>query len=296
MGAQAPIPTPPPLPEIGQGFHPSTHGNWAQWAAILVALVLPFVLKYFDRGASREAETFALRVDKRIDDKLGPAVEKIDDHIDKKVDPLSEKIDRLSDRVSRLEGPLTRRVSDLEKNSKQQNSLAKLIDPARVLATIRVEIQMAQGSGKILPVSDRTDYRNAVQALPPTAHEYWATVTAIINYESYVNQMSGEAPDPSKISRPCMGGGGSIFIGNVVSGAYSDCIVDMDTNVFENATFRDSVINYQGGPVTLANVRFINCRFNLHLASAPQTPAQNQFLRTLLQSPDQRVIKVSTHS
>jgi hypothetical protein len=286
----APDTTPPQLPNP-PGFHPPTHGNWAQWGGIVVALIIPFVLRYIDRTATQDAETFNLKVDKRIDDKLNPAIDRVNGHIDTKVDELSRKIDALSDRVSRIEGRLDKRVSSLERRADQQTSLAKLIDPNRVLATIRLEIQMAQNSGKALPASDLADYKNVVQALPISAHEYWTTVAAIINYQSLINQMSGEAPDPNKVSRPCVRSVASVFIG----GEYANCVVDLDTNAFDRVMFKDSVIRYQGGTVSLRNVQFVNCRFDLKLTSTPQTPAQNQFLLALLESLDQKSIKVSTH-
>lgn len=294
MAAQAPIPPPQPNPPQ-QGFHAPTHGNWAQWAAILVALVIPFILRHFDRTASQDAENFALRVDKRIDDKLGPSVDKINDHIDKKVDPLSQKIDALTERVARLEGPLTRRVDILEKSSKQQLSLARLIDPARVLATIRAEIQIAESKGKALPVSDLVDYKNAVQALPASSREYWTTIAAIINYQSLINQMSGEAPDPAKVSKPCGGITGGTGSNNVIVGAsISHCVVDLDSthDALWNVVIKDSVIRYHGGPVNISAV-FVNCTFVLDLPPN-KTPAQPAILYALLDSPDQRTVRVST--
>jgi hypothetical protein len=177
------------------------------------------------------------------------------------------------------------------------------MDPNRTLALIRAEIEMAEKSGSELPKSSLVDYRNVVHALPPNAHEYWATVAAIINYQSELNQMSGEAPDPLRVSGRCGGVTSdemSLSIGNVYDGvAFRNCVVDLDTNQYINVTFRDSVIRFHGGPITLNGVVFTNCRFILDLpADLPNapTPAQTKLLMTLLDSADQNTVTLATHS
>jgi hypothetical protein len=236
-----------------------------------------------------------------IDAKLNPAADKINDHIDKKVDPLSQKIDDLSERVSRLEGPLTKRVSQLETRVDQQASLAKVINPRFALATIRSVIQAALTSAKILPVSDLVTYKNAVQALPTDAYEYWTTAADIINYESFVDQLNHHAPDPTAVSHPCaygLTGAVGTFHNTYRQSAFANCIVDLDTNVFDTVIFRNSVIRYHGGPVFLDNVQFVNCRFVLDIpASAPANPERDRLLMTLLESPSTKAVTVtSTHS
>jgi hypothetical protein len=74
---------------------------------------------------------------------------------------------------------------------------------------------------------------------------------------------------------------------------YKDCVVSLDTNSFENITFQNSVVQYRGGPVHLFNVKFVNCRFVLDLSDQPVTPAQEKILRALLDSPDQKNVRVS---
>src|SRR5208337_3163409 len=242
----APNPIPPPQTEQPSGFHAPTHGNWAQWAAIAAAIIIPFIVRHYDRTAMQDAENFNLRVDSRIDAKLNPKVDKINEHIDSKVDELGKKIDALSDRVSRIEGQLGNRVSSLEHRADQQISLARIMDPNRTLGTIRAELQMARASGKLLSVSDLEDYRNAVQALPISAREYWTTAAAIINYQSLLNQMSDEAPDPTKVSTPCLGmttQNGVLSQNNMFRNfSIPNCVVDLDTLHFIRVTFINSVI------------------------------------------------------
>jgi hypothetical protein len=49
----------------------------AQWVAIVVALSIPFILRTCDRTASNNQEDSRLRVNNQIDEKLNPAVDKL---------------------------------------------------------------------------------------------------------------------------------------------------------------------------------------------------------------------------
>ncbi len=297
MDIPPPIPPDKPIDDKAAWHNPVRHGNFAQWGAIVVALSIPFILQHCNRAISQGDETFGLRVDKRIEDRLNPAIDKVNSHIDSKIDQLGQKIDGLSDRVSRVEGSLGKRISGVEDRVNQQTSLAKLMDPSRVLATIRAEIQTAKSTGNILPVSDVVDYKNAVRALPPSANEYWQTIAAIINYQSLVNQMSGEAPDPATVSRPCFAVTNTDQIradeNEFVGANFVNCIVDLDTNKFHRTSFKNSVIRYHGSPTTLDNVTFINCLFELDITTHPKSPERSPLLLALLESPDQKIVKVS---
>ena len=63
----------------------------------------------------------------------------------------------------------------------------------------------------------------------------------------------------------------------------SDCIVDLDTQVFVGMTFRNCVIRSRGGTFILRNVTFLNCRFVLELPEGPRSPSEQRFLQALYQ-------------
>jgi len=167
-------------------------------------------------------------------------------------------------------------------------SLDRLQDPRRVLATIRAEIQLASEGSRVLPVSDIEDYKNTLRYLPSSLADYWSTVAAVVNYQSLLNQLSHEAPDPAKVARDCGFITNSTIIGPRV---IPDCVAYLDSNIFVMVTFKDSVIHYHGGPVGLRNVTFDNCRFILEIPPNTRTPQVN-FLDALLKSPDQKKVKV----
>jgi hypothetical protein len=299
-----PAPNPPELPIDPNRAPWNTHwyGNVSQVVTACLAGLALLVSGFnaYQIWSARKAEdntqVFNFKVNKLIDDKLNPAVTAINGNIDTKLHPIDDQLRELNRAVGQIQGRLGIFAASQKKISDrldQQASLAKLLDPSRVLATIRAEIQTAETSGKLLPASDLVDYKNAVLALPTSAYEYWTTAAAIINYQSKINQLSGEAPDPVKVSQTCLGltagtGGSNVF----VSQMFSNCIVDLNTNdTFQNVIFRDSVIRYKGGPANLLNVTFVNCNFQLDLP--PNTiPAKPNFLFALLDSPKQTSVKV----
>jgi hypothetical protein len=300
-------------PIIPQNNPPATpptwwhkHGTTAQWLAIIVSLlgsvVIGPLVSLHIANRSRDAQSSDEHINSLIDTKVNPELTQIKSDLGSKMDGLSGKITTLDERVSRIEGSFDKRISGLETKADQQSSLAKLIDPNRVLATVREEIELADSGNKTLSKSNLVDYRNAVHALPPTSRAYWITVAAIINYQSKLNQMSGEAPDPLKVSRQCgaTNDQDSHSFGNTfVNGGFSNCFVDLDANRYINFTFRDSVIRYHGGPFTSSGVTFINCRFILDFPeNAPNVPnpEQTKFLMTLLDSVDEETVKLGSHS
>ena len=54
----------------------------------------------------------------------------------------------------------------------------------------------------------------------------------------------------------------------------------LDYTILENVVFEDTDITYNGGPVVLRNVRFINCRFIV-----PNTSQADQFLAATINQP-----------
>lgn len=293
-----------PGPNLGPAPAPPTapptlwqrHGNTAQMGAFIVAIVLG-AWNIWNHYTEANAKTTDEHTKALIGDQLTIALKPLSEAINSKTDALGLKIEGLSGRVSRIEGSLGNRISTLESRADQQTSLARLLDPNRILATIRTEIELAETKGVSLPQPTMVDYRNAVQALPSSANSYWETIAAIINYQSKLNQMSGEAPDPATVSRPCFGltnSGNFQSSGNSMMGqGVRNCIADLDTNKFEDVTFVNSVIRYNGGPTSLINVKFINCRFILNLPAKTRL-ASSPFLLALLEAGDHKAVGIAS--
>lgn len=316
MGSPSLAPIPPSTASAGQGrtwYDPQRHGTWAQWVVpIAAALLGTYVGAHFvanNRAADSQRVTTDEHTNTLIAAKLDPAVEKINESINAKFESVNQRLDELSKNVAEAQGELRRlKVDVVEQNRQQQElkanveeqgkqqqrllALNKLQDPNRVLGVIRAELRMAETNKQTLPETQLAEYKNAVLGLAPASPLYWQTVAAIINYQSLVNEMSGAAPDPTKVSGPC-----DVFTegksNTTIGGTYRNCIVDLDSQAFTGLTFINSVIRYRGGDTYLTNVRFINCRFILDLPPTPQKAPEEKLLLALLESPDQRRVRVN---
>lgn len=256
---------------------------------------------YGDNHSKVEEDRLAALIDSRIS--ANPGLSKI-----------SDKLDRIESRLAVMEGwkqgleSKIKGVSDRQDASAQeqlrlknsiegQRSIARLMDPARILATIRAEIQIAERSKTAISEPQLVDYRNAIKALPENTYQYWQTIAAIINYQSLLNQLAGYAPDPEKVSKPCAlspgGGDGRLAVNNFFGGrtVIRQCNIDLshNANVMADVTFIDCVIRFSGTVVGIRKAAFINCRFILDLPPQVQKPVATNLLLALADGNQRRV-------
>jgi hypothetical protein len=290
--------------ESGQrrGLNFAMLGNLAQWAALIITLMIG-IMNYRAVAHYREVDSAKTSSDEHIKElihaQLDPAVASINSSIDKKLDPISRKLDEVASEVSDAEGQLKRLHADVGQQKLEQQrraSLAALTTPdqeANTLAMIQAAILTAQKSQEVLPVSYLANVKQGIQAIPNSTRNYWPAVAAIINYQSYLNQKNGHAPNPLKVARPCTGltagsGGNNLIQGHIV---IPNCILDLDTthNVLQGLIFKDSVIRYHGGQLDgIRGVTFVNCNFIVDVSSA-RPPLHPEILLALLQTDQQRV-------
>jgi len=187
----------------------------------------------------------------------------------------------------------------------QNEALARVRkDPDDTLDGIRKTLQVAEATEREIPYGKLVDIKLAVRSLPVSAADYWKTVAEIINYESFLNQTRNHAPNPAKVSKPCLsytnGNGSDVSIRNnsLVGGTLLNCVVDLDTHSYENVVFQDSVVRYHGGPVSLRNVLFLNCAFRVEIAAdaPPVSPERDKLLLALIEPIDQRRVRVSNQN
>jgi hypothetical protein len=168
--------------------------------------------------------------------------------------------------------------------------------PQEAIEVILAGTQNAQKSGKPLPVSLLRGYKQALRDFSrgaSSSQDFWTAAAAVINYQSFLDQRDGSAPDPLKVSHSCLATRNELSGGNVFGGmTFSDCVVDLDTQVFDRVLFRNSVIRYKGGIAHLSNVQFINCRFLLELPRST-LPQQPSLLLAILNSPNETSVSVS---
>jgi hypothetical protein len=158
------------------------------------------------------------------------------------------------------------------------------------LIAMKETVQDAEARDTVLSSSQLAQYKRTVRTVPTSTTEYWATVAAIINYQSHLNQMNGLAPDPAKIAKPCF----APSVSNVafIGVQFNSCVVYLGANQYHDVLFQNSVIHYDGRPISLTDVTFINCRFVLELTERPTRPAEKDLLLALLDSSDQQNVRV----
>jgi hypothetical protein len=282
----------PSVPPVG--FNPQRHGTFAQWAAVVMsvgAIVASICFGLSNRSLTERYHNEANQA--TTSDEHTKLL--VDERVQPKLDKIYDRLNQLGQQFGELRGMLgknTQAQDMLRQRLEQQVALANMTDPKRVdraVAIIRTEIEKARSSKKSIPVAE---YRAALRDLPDTANGYWKTVAAIINYQSFLDQKVGLAPDPKSVAHWCPGltagsGGDNVYNGQPIS----NCILDLDTthNDLENLTIRNSVIRYHGGPISVHNVVLMNCYFELDLTRAPN-PSETQLLRAILDSPEQKTV------
>jgi len=108
--------------------------------------------------------------------------------------------------------------------------------------------------------------------IPKSGSVPWPEELEILNYRSLFNAIAAPVPSSRTI-----GTGSSVFveIGQGSRPLFKNLALErfnqaLDGGIWEDMVFIDCTIRYKGGPVTLRNVRFINCRFIFE----PGTPAK----------------------
>jgi hypothetical protein len=282
MGTPAPdIPPNPPQPAPPAHTFWQRHGTTAQivsasCASFVLGIALLGVIWHYSGESTAKTDKHTHEL---ITEQIKPLGEIAkDEHINRLVSdqlkPLSETVNKIAADVAYLKGKAGVANTKLDSN------------PDKALTGIRVSLKRAQDRNKILPVPTLAEYRKKVETLPTSATDYWATVAAIINYQSYVNQMEDKAPDPQQVARPCpfvtkrSGQNHNLIQGPI---QFDGCVVDLDgtENEVDGAVFKNSVIRWHGGPVTIRMATFINCRFVIDIKTEPARP---DLLKKLLAS------------
>jgi hypothetical protein len=209
-----------------------------------------------------------------------------DDHvknlINEKLEPIIAQLNQVTGQLNQMNWQ--RNISELQRSS-QGAPGKELHRQTEVMADLRANLAQAQKLQQKLPL---TEVVQEIQQVPTSAKDYWTTVAAIINYQSFLNQLEHNAPDPETVAKPCAFATESPNIRyNTLDGTqhFTDCLVDLDTNanMIENAVIKDSVVRYYGGVITFQHATFINCRFVVDI-KASQEPTRPDLLLALMNS------------
>jgi hypothetical protein len=273
--AAAPI---PPPPETGQPrYNPPTHGNWAQWGAIVGALLIGITnigTTWWFHHTESSAKSSDEHVNTVIDTKLKPAIDSINDHIDKKLEPINAKLDDLNTRVGKLEG----RFEELDA---EQKKLAKL-----QLDKLSAQIAIAQKSGKHFDAATVRALGNDLVSMASNPdkdiqQQAWHVTNRLISYYSFTNAEDSFVGMMEKYGAATLRGvhrtdeclvhhqaqTARIHFKGVI---FENCTIHLDGetgdgNTFDTVLFRNVNILYRGGFLRLNTVAFVNCNFQMDL-------------------------------
>jgi hypothetical protein len=187
------------------------------------------------------------------------------------------------DRLDKIEGDLISMralvAASQPERSQNQNAAKELIAQARAKVIPPIALSAVAEAGE-----------SFIEAAGTNAHA-WSVAVVFVQYRSILNEsvLSGyhwlklEKPDRREIEGfhgnqifvtaetiPCVDGIGEAHIGPPNSNRCSAYMLfvggevpALDGNHFKNTIFQKVRISYTGGPLTLENVAFVNCTFNL---------------------------------
>ena len=292
MADKAPIP--PPV------FHPPTHGNWAQWAAVILALVLGISnigLTLYFHSAESATKTSDEHTNSLIDAKLGPAIKEINGNIDNKLTPIAQQLKDLIEKVGKLEGRFDQLDADEKRLTKLQlNKLSAQITNAQRTKR-HLEPTLIAGLGNdVLAFTNSSDQEISTLA--------WNTAIQLADYRTILNRevaksrvesakaaakrgtdfdMEARVLDPTNVTFgiaydqnktvPFDQAARYERLGNpllrrdfgrpfyIASGKGVELL--LDGHYLKNVIFHDAQISYQGGPLVMENVYFVNCTFHV---------------------------------
>src|ERR1700683_1845475 len=294
MAKRKPRPDPLRGRETPQGFHPPTHGNWAQWAAVIASVFalaiggLNTYLIWSGRNVDHQAKVTDEHVNGLISAKLNPAVQEIENNISISLNPITTTLNELNTRVSKLEGRF-------EQLDAEQKKLAKL-----QLDRLSSQIAAVRRSGRRFdPATVRIlgDDLVSFSANPDaTIHQSaWRVTNELLSYYSFGNEVDSFTKMMEEKGATLLGihrddecaligrpeNTPRIFFRGIV---FKNCTVHLDKdildkNAFEYVLFKNVTVVYAGGPLRLKSVAFVDCIFDMKL-----TDPSKKLAETLLAS------------
>lgn len=272
--------------------------RWLRWGPMVIA-VAPWA--YFILS-----DYFELRIDKKIDNKL----EVISEKSETKLQPISEKLSALGERVAKLEGKLDglriQKLAMEPKKAVNAKRVTEILDAAKKSGT-RLDSELITDAGKqFVSAGGSTN-----------SPDVWNAALTFLNYRSFLNDALAPATDrftsvgktplpwkfkfndrahsrdyeyhirtgeevPSERAAVLEPIGEPLNISEEIGFAFL-LIADhpmgfiLDGSRLRNIIFKNSKIVYDGGPVEMENVYFVNCTFEVS-----RRPSGKTFAETVL--------------
>jgi hypothetical protein len=217
---------------------------WAGGVIVGLATIGAFVAPYIESYTNRW-------VDNRADDKLKQPIGDIN-AIRSDVSGIKARLDELSPLIHDWIRSQLQKSSQLSPTEFRQNlpQIAKTIEAAK---TQKVDTPQ--------PVLWAVNTKFA--GIPKSGPVPWEEELQILSYRFIFNAILAPVPSTrfqgnGKAAFAEIGEGTRPLFKGIVIGRFDQAL---DGGIWDDMVFVDCTIRYKGGPVTLRNVRFINCRF-----------------------------------
>jgi hypothetical protein len=294
-----------PNPRETSGWNPQAHGNVAQWAAVIMSgcalLASVFLPLWFHHTAS-QAQATDDHVNLLIEAKLTP--------VNKGISDLAEKIGKLQGRFEQLDSEQKKATKlQLNKLSAQiailQKSKTKLDQRAVAQLGDSILAFVSSSDPQISKLSRQTavklaDYRtilnedavsHTIKAAKSVSHEGYPYFDVearavgggigklVVCIDKTKTVPFSEAARYERIGSPNPTGlPGYEYV--VVSGIGTE--IRLDGHRLKNVIIHDVDVVYEGGPLIMENVSFVNCMFRF---PSNLTPNADQLTAAILSSP-----------
>jgi hypothetical protein len=292
VGLAAPAIPPPEDPESRAGFHPPTHGNWAQWAAVVLALVVGgsnIVLTLYFHSTEAATKTSDDHTNILIDAKLGPAIKEINGNTDAKLAPMVQQLKDLAEKVAKLEGRFDQLTEDQKRLARLQlqdfsqqittaEQTGKKIDPKTVSAVGQDLLRLSES-----PINPEGNL--AWRVINKTTGYYTSVIEVDLSgffAISYTDQKA-ECIDVSRADAWL-----------IKDALFINCTEHLDAMIgskpvsryvhFVHYAFKNAHIIYDGGPLELNDVYFINCTFEFRPSRPSGKLAETLFANSYIPS------------
>ena len=282
------------------GYRPATHGNYAQWGAIVVALLVGvggFGLQIYWHNSTQQSVVSDEHTNALIDAKLRPAVTDLSSSIDKKLAPfqtvptdvsklngevpelanelhqLSNKVDHLGDTI--LNQLIPKKITTNRDLEERLNGVSKFVEIA-FKAKISSDPQETKGTGEELqrilrrgPLSPSLVQAGVSAAVHVAGYEIFSK-GLITGSEPMLSNMAFEGPGLSNNFYTFLQVHGKGDARPLYKVTIKDFYQELDWVPWIDVTFNHVGVMYSGNDLYLSGAVFENCQFNQGLTGDPK--------------------------
>jgi hypothetical protein len=224
---------------------------WA-WIKKNIA-VLAVVMTIFGGLIKHVEKDLSDAADKRITENLKEPLQRVNE-LSRDVAEIKGELEILDPMIRQLLGERIRKLASLPQEEFSAN-LSELTVALRISKQkqIQVEPEVVETIGKKL------------MQIPSAQPGVWPAVIQLATYRSFINAKQDPAYKPPKSAAFIIRPSTPIRVNGMTFDGFDQTL---DYGMWENIIFRNCIIRYNGGPVTLRNVKFENCEFYLQTSGS----------------------------